>query len=138
MTLFTVGYEGRSADEGVAALRQAGVTLLIDVRELPLSRKKGLSKTALSERLAGAGIRYRHVRSAGNPYREQRADVARCLALYEDHLRRKPDVVDELIEMARDGRAALLCFEKDPCSCHRSILARHMRERAPAISVTDV
>jgi len=61
--LFTVGYEGRSIDELVDALRAAGVERLVDVRELPLSRRKGFSKTALGDTLRDAGIEYIHVRA---------------------------------------------------------------------------
>ena len=54
--LFTVGYEGRALDEMIAELVRAGVERLVDVRELPLSRRRGFSKTALGESLRGAGI----------------------------------------------------------------------------------
>jgi Protein of unknown function, DUF488 len=54
--LFTVGYEGRSIDELVDALPGAGVERLVDVRELPLSRRRGFSKTALGDALRRAGI----------------------------------------------------------------------------------
>ena len=47
-TVFTIGYERRSPEELVRGLTDAGVTLLADVRELPLSRRPGFSKTALA------------------------------------------------------------------------------------------
>ena len=43
--MFTIGYEGRDVDEFVSCLMQYKVTRLIDVREIPLSRKKGFSKS---------------------------------------------------------------------------------------------
>jgi uncharacterized protein (DUF488 family) len=46
--LVTVGYEWRSLGELVDALRAAGVERLIDVRELPLSRRRGFSKTSVT------------------------------------------------------------------------------------------
>ncbi|WP_258081414.1 DUF488 domain-containing protein [Nocardia nova] len=60
--LFTVGYEGRRADELVMLLAEAGVATVVDVRLTPISRKPGLSKTKLSAALAEAGIRYVHLR----------------------------------------------------------------------------
>jgi hypothetical protein len=55
--LFTVGYEQhRTPASLVAALRAARVEHLVDVRELPLSRRRGFSKRALSAALADAGV----------------------------------------------------------------------------------
>lgn len=57
--LFTIGYEGRVVDSFVEDLGNAGVEVLVDVRELAQSRKRGFSKTALSALLDEAGIEYR-------------------------------------------------------------------------------
>ncbi len=43
--LYTLGYEGLSLAEFFDRLAQAGVSRLVDVRELPLSRRPGFSKT---------------------------------------------------------------------------------------------
>src|SRR5437867_8720823 len=68
LVLFTTGYEQHRHPEAlVAALQDAGVRRLMDVRELPLSRRRGFSKSRLSEALADAGIRYEHERALGNP-----------------------------------------------------------------------
>src|SRR4051794_3283563 len=65
--LMTVGYEGRDAGELCEQLRRSSVDVLVDVRELPLSRRRGFSKSALRERLEAAGIVYAHDRRLGNP-----------------------------------------------------------------------
>ena len=129
LRLFTVGYEGRGLDEFVEILQAAGVDRVIDVRELPLSRRRGFSKTPLSEALSSAKIEYVHLRIAGNPYRDQRGDIARCLALYLQHLQRSPEVIEAVLEAASGHRAALLCVERDACNCHRSIIASGLVER---------
>lgn len=129
--LYTVGYQGKSLDQFVALLRQQGVTRVIDVRALPLSRRRGFSKTPLREALASAEIDYVHLRQAGNPFRAQRADVSECLRLYEGHLESNPDVVTLVEEAAAGHRAALLCMEADPTCCHRSLIARRVRARRP-------
>ncbi len=67
MTLFTFGYEGLAIDGFIARLKKAGVTVVVDVRELPLSRKKGFSKTAFAAALHDAGIGYTHVPTFGCP-----------------------------------------------------------------------
>jgi uncharacterized protein (DUF488 family) len=79
-TVFTIGYERRSPDGLVRDLAGAGVTLLADVRELPLSRRRGFSRTALAAALGQAGLAYVHERALGNPkpYRDP-ADCHRTL-----------------------------------------------------------
>jgi uncharacterized protein (DUF488 family) len=130
ITVFTVGYEGRSVDDFVSLLRARRIDRVIDVRALPLSRRRGFSKTKLSEALAGAGIEYVHLRIAGNPYRNQRANVKQCLALYRGHLERSPEVIASVLEATHGYRAALLCVERDACNCHRSVLASKLAQQA--------
>jgi hypothetical protein len=88
--LFTVGYEGRSVDELLDELRAAGVERLVDVRELPLSQRRGFSKTALGDALREAGILYVHVKALGNPKpnreRYWAGDVEGGAAVYRAHL----------------------------------------------------
>lgn len=135
---FTIGYAGRTLPEFLDALVDAGVDRVVDVRALPLSRRKGFSKSALGDALAKKGIEYVHLRSAGNPYRDQKNDVGRCLALYAGHLDENPLVLDE-VDAALDGRrAALLCVEAEACQCHRSIIAGRLRGRHPRRVVRDL
>ena len=49
--LVGVGYEGRTVEELIVQLHTLGVSRLVDVRLTPLSRKPGLSKTALGQAL---------------------------------------------------------------------------------------
>ena len=134
--LFTIGYQGRTVEDLVRALRAAGVERVIDVRELPLSRRRGFSKTPLSAALAKAGISYLHLRAAGNPYRHEAHDIERCLTLYRAHLDSKPDVIDAIRREAAEVPVALLCAEADPAACHRSVIAKKAATRS--LSVTDL
>lgn len=128
---FTIGYSGKTLPEFVGTLRRAGVERVVDVRALPLSRKPGFSKTALGQALAKAEIEYVHLREAGNPYRDQKADVAQCLALYSAYVDHHPEVV-HAVETAIEGKAtALLCFEANACECHRSVLVERMMAHDP-------
>lgn len=121
--LFTIGYEGRELAELLAMVAAARVDRVIDVRALPLSRRRGFSKTPLGTALTDAGIEYLHLRSAGNPYRHE----ADALAQYRAHLR--APVVNEVAAAVQDHRAALLCFERDPVACHRTILATRIARK---------
>lgn len=123
--LFTIGYEGRALDELIAILAAKKIDRVIDIRELPLSRRRGFSKTPLGAALGGAGIEYMHMREAGNPYRKLKDAIPReeLLAKYKQHIAEARDVVADVAEQARGLRAALLCYEAEPAECHRSLLA---------------
>lgn len=129
--LFTIGYEGRALDELIAILAAHDVQRVIDIRELPLSRRRGFSKTPLGAALGAAGIEYVHLRAAGNPFRRLKDSVTRdeLLAKYRTYLRGAREVVDEVTEHARGRRTALLCYEAEPAQCHRSLLAPRVARR---------
>jgi uncharacterized protein (DUF488 family) len=139
--LLTIGYEQhRKPRSLVAALSAANVRRLLDVRELPMSRRAGFSKRALSDALARAGIRYEHERALGNPkpfrdlYRSGR--VSEGERRYRNHLQNGSSfAVDELARTLADGRTCLLCFEDDHSLCHRSIIVEELVKRLPALRV---
>ncbi|MDR1077323.1 MAG: DUF488 domain-containing protein [Propionibacteriaceae bacterium] len=141
--LVSVGYEGRSQEELVAALSQAGVSVLVDVRLTPLSRKRGLSKTALAQALHAVGIGYVHHRELGNPkdnrdgYR--RADPG-SLARYEAVLAGADatGALQHIAELLEEGTVALLCFESDPATCHRHQVLERLVSLRPALRLTQV
>jgi uncharacterized protein (DUF488 family) len=130
--LFTFGYEGLTIDGFIARLMEAQVNLIVDVRELPLSRKKGFSKTAFREHLAAAGIGYEHRPALGcpkpvrNQYRED-GDWAVYTRGFLAHLATVKAEVRNLATTARNHRACLVCFEADFGFCHRTYVARAAR-----------
>jgi hypothetical protein len=64
LPIWTIGYERASSDALQSALKAAGVQVLMDVRDLPLSRRAGFSKSTLRASLEAAGIEYVHLRRA--------------------------------------------------------------------------
>jgi len=137
--LFTIGYEGLTLAEFLARLVERGINLVVDVRELPLSRRKGFSKTPLSQALAGAGIEYRHERALGapKPVRERlRADkdLNGYFRRFDRYLATQGPVLENLAETCM-GRVALLCVERDPETCHRSSVARELGRIADLVPV---
>jgi uncharacterized protein (DUF488 family) len=140
MVLLTVGYEGRTADELVAALAEAGVDVLVDVRLTPLSRKPGLSKRQLASTLAAAGVKYMHLPALGNPRDNREAyrqgdprGRARFRALL--HTPQAQSALGQLRCRIRDERVALLCFEREPDCCHRQLVSESLRSHDPALAV---
>jgi uncharacterized protein (DUF488 family) len=127
--LYTTSYEGQSIDGFLERLRQTGVRTLVDVRELPLSRKAGFSKRALAEALTVEGIAYAHMPQLGCPksIRDRyKADGnwARYTLDFDKYLATQTAAVTELAHIAGATTTALLCFEADFNRCHRTFVAR--------------
>ena len=127
-TLFTIGYEQATQPAVVAALRDAGVELLADIRYLPLSRRPGFSKSWLRAAVEEAGIGYRHFRQLGTPAEgraaARRGDHAELARVYAGQLE-LPEALAQMAELralAEEQRVALLCYERDAAECHRALL----------------
>lgn len=129
--LYTVGYEGTQLDQFVEQLKQLDVQLVVDVRERAFSRKPGFSKTPLSTALARIGIKYVHVPALGSPtpirkQLQEDGDYRRFFSGYRDYLLSHADAADELLDDLENETACLMCFERDPKTCHRSVLAEYL------------
>ena len=134
--LFTLGYQKRSLEEYVKALLAERIQVLVDVREIAWSRKPGFSKTALQQRLQLVGIEYVHARCVGNPkaIRARALTHADCLAGYQEHLAANEELLIEfealmLGWLVAGLRVCLLCYERHPDDCHRSILLNVWADR---------
>jgi uncharacterized protein (DUF488 family) len=137
--LATIGYEKADLEDFIAALQHASVECLIDVRALPLSRKRGFSKTTLSQALEAVGIRYIHLKALGDP--KDGRDAARA-GRYAEFNRiyckqlATPAARDALTQAggaALESKCCLLCYERTPEHCHRKVVAETL---AQAYNVT--
>lgn len=136
--LVSVGYEGRTSGDLLEMLDTLGVSTLVDVRLTPLSRKPGLSKTRLAAAANALGMTHSHLPALGNP-RDNR-DVFRdgqpalgCIRFSK--LLARPDsaaAMDQLEAYARDGLAAVLCFEREHERCHRQVIVDELQLRLGA------
>jgi len=128
MRIFTIGYESTTQAELIAALKEADVALVADVRAVPLSRRPGFSKNILAAGLRDAGIDYVGLKALGTPPegREaaRRGDHKKLAAIYAGQLDLPEAIVqgEELRDLAYQRPTALLCFERNPEECHRSLL----------------
>ncbi len=117
---------------------------VIDVRYRPQSRRPGMSKTRLAEKLADHRIAYEHRRALGTPadlrwlYKNNRVDEGRDG--FRAHVERESAAdLDALArELASGPRTALLCLEEDPAACHRSVLVDALRRRVPDLESIDL
>lgn len=141
MQVFTIGYEGSTVGEFIEALRKAGVERVIDVRALPLSRRPGFSKSPLRAALEEAGIEYVHLKALGTPADGRAAARAgkhkELERIYGGQLE-LPEAIAQsalMLDLAREKPTALLCMEREPAHCHRTLLLRAV---APGWKVTDL
>lgn len=130
--LWTIGYEGQSPDSLVTLLKERGIQHLVDVRELPLSRRKGFSKTKLSERLAQDGIKYTHQRDLGAPKEVRKSFIAggsfdKFRVQYLAHLDQQGTALTMLEEAVSNGPTAIMCVEESYGICHRQFIANALQ-----------
>ena len=132
----TIGYEKATPEDFIASLSQAGVEILIDVRDRAQSRRKGFSKTALSEALANAGIEYIHLRELGDP--KEGRDAARSgqwekfYKIYGAVLasEKAQSAMELILNLSKAKSVCLLCYERDHKTCHRKCITDEIERTA--------
>ncbi|NIJ08296.1 uncharacterized protein (DUF488 family) [Sphingomonas vulcanisoli] len=141
MKIFTIGYEKATQPEVIDALKSAGVARLIDVRAVPLSRRPGFSKNILANGLRDAGIEYVNLKALGTPAegreaaRKGKHDVLERVYAGQLELPEAIAQAAQMIGLAAEKPSALLCFEREPGGCHRTLLLRAV---APDAEVVDL
>lgn len=129
-SLFTIGYEGSDLGSFLAELAAYGIEQIIDVRDVPLSRKRGFSKNSLANALAAQGVIYLHVKALGDPKpgREaaRRGDYLEFRKVYNRHLKSQnaQTALQTTAKSAMEKVSCLLCFERAYENCHRNIVAK--------------
>jgi uncharacterized protein (DUF488 family) len=137
--VYTIGYEGTDIERFIKTLKAVGVKTVVDVRAVAVSRKKGFSKTALQSRLDEEGIGYTHFVELGDP--KPGRDAARAgqydafRKIYSRHLVRAASkaALTSLSGIVSTMPTCLLCFERDPETCHRSLIATKFSQKGVKI-----
>jgi uncharacterized protein (DUF488 family) len=127
--IYTFGYEGLSIDEFIRHLKCSKIDRIVDVRAVPLSRKKGFSKTAFSLALGNAGIKYSHYVAMGcpKPIRERyklTGSWQEYSLKFLSYLAGQLEVLKEIASVTKSENCCLVCFEEDFNFCHRTFVAR--------------
>ncbi|MBI5190332.1 MAG: DUF488 domain-containing protein [Nitrospirae bacterium] len=132
-TLFTIGYEGKEVSDFIYKLKSAGVEYLIDVREQPISRKKGFSKNVLAELLEKENIKYVHVKELGSP-KEIRDQLKQdhneevFFKKFSEYMDTQRSVIERAYSYLMEGVCCLMCMERLHINCHRSVVADKIKE----------
>jgi len=135
--LSTIGYEASSLEDFIATLQKARIHTLIDVRELPMSRRKGFAKKALSSALDDVGLSYVHLKGLGDPKEGRLAaranDIPAFIQIFMRHLESPMARADiaTAVDLIGLGGACLMCYERDPNLCHRKLVAERISAIIP-------
>jgi uncharacterized protein (DUF488 family) len=136
MRIYSIGYQERSLSDVIAALQAAGVERVIDVRDLPNSRRAGFSKRQLAAGLLEAGIDYKHLKALGTPKEGRLAARARRMDEFWGIVDQVLDgpaaqlALQEAAALAVEKPTALLCYELDHSECHRDRVAALLKDQA--------
>jgi uncharacterized protein (DUF488 family) len=135
LTLFTIGYQGHTNETFLDVLMAHGIAHVIDVRQLPFSRKPDFNKKRLTAHLAAVDIAYTHLAQLGTPkaLRDEvrhTHDYAAFFEAMDALVVAQPEAVQTALDIARVQSSALLCFEANPAECHRLSVARVIEQLA--------
>lgn len=132
--IYTIGYEGASVEGLIGALKQAGVTRVLDVREAPYSKREEFCKDALAAALAEYGIGYANIRELGNPPEGREAARAGHMIAFREILNAHLDSeagqagLTRALDLAAEEKVCLLCLERSAKHCHRSVVTARMHQ----------
>ena len=142
-TLFTIGYEGITIEAYINKLIQNDIRLICDIRNNPISRKFGFSKTMLSNVLQEINIEYIHIPELGIVSEKRKelkgqADYETLFDEYKKTLPQKKVYIKKVFDLLCDKkRIALTCFEKDQNLCHRHIVGQFIKDNY-AVRVVNI
>ncbi len=134
--LFTIGYEQAKPAAVLTELARAKIELVVDVRAVAASRRPGFSKQQLAAALDKTGIGYLHLQKLGTPVQGRAAaragDRDTLEKIYDKHIKGAEAQAElaELTGLIKSGkRIALLCYCRDPKTCHRSRIMTNIKRR---------
>lgn len=126
----TIGHSNHPIERFVDLLKAGGVERLVDVRSMPWSRRfPQFGRERLARSLAEAGIAYAWEGEAlgGKPKAGGGYDELAARPEFKD-------AVGRLIEASTDTSLCLMCAEKEPLDCHRTVLvSRRLAERGAPV-----
>jgi len=142
-TLYTIGYATKPIELFIEQLRRYGITAVADVRSVPYSKAfRDYHQESLKARLEQAGIRYVYLGDELGPRSKDPAHYDECGQVQFDRLMQTPlfkQGVDRVSAGLDKGfHIALMCAEKDPATCHRSLLVAYYLQRIGGWSIEHI
>ena len=133
MEIFTIGHSTHPIERFIELLAGQGVQVLADVRSTPFSRfNPQFNREKLAKSLGEAGIRYEFMGDALGARSTDPACYENGRVSYARLAESAPfrHAIEQLVDRAGGERVAIMCAEKEPLDCHRTILVGRALERA--------
>jgi uncharacterized protein (DUF488 family) len=133
LTLYTVGHSNRDFEAFAEILRENGIEAIADVRSSPGSKRfPQFNRSNLEKQLPEMGVHYAWFRDLGGFKRVKAEDGSELSGLegYRAYMGREKfrTTVQELVQLAKSNRTAIMCAEKDAAKCHRFLLSEYLEE----------
>ena len=119
LTIWTIGYSGRTKKAFLELLKDYGIEILVDVRHFPTSKNPDFRREALEEWLPENGIRYVWLGDLLGGYRRGGYERYMGTPAFREG-------IEKLLQIAREGRTCIMCMERDPRYCHRRFIAAYL------------
>lgn len=128
--IFTIGHSAHELETFLGLLKRHGVTAVADLRSQPFSRVPYYNRDALAPALKRAGIRYVSLGRELGARRDEPECYVKGQAVYE-RVAQLPVFREGIVRLLKGTERytiALMCTEKEPLDCHRTVLVcRHLR-----------
>lgn len=142
MKIWTIGHSTRSDEDFKKILVAHAIEVLVDVRTFPGSRRyPQFNKSALSESLENAGIKYLHEPRLGGrrtPRKDSHNTAWRNASFrgYSDYMETEDfsEGIKALLELARASRTAVMCAEALWWKCHRSLISDYLKAQEHTVT----
>lgn len=122
--LYSIGYEGKSQLDFIKLLKKNNIEQLIDIREIPQSRKPGFSKRSLENSLKKHNIIYTNFKELGTDKRsrdeyKRTGDIKKLLVKFDKKISENVALLEVIKAMIFYKTTAIMCYEDDYKECHR-------------------
>jgi len=143
--LYTIGHSTRSIDEFIEILLAYDITILVDVRSWPSSKRyPHFNQEILSKKLKEKGIKYEWLGKELGGYRKKgleddspnKAWKSKSFRNYADHAMTEEfrHDIKKLLELAEKDRLVVMCAERFYWSCHRRIISDYLLVKSHTIT----
>jgi uncharacterized protein (DUF488 family) len=130
-TVYAIGHSTRTIDQFIEVLRAHSISMLVDIRTIPKSRHNPqFNEDQLKRSLKDKGIAYLHFRGLGGLRKAKKDSINTGWQIasfrgFADYMQTREFVsaIRQLMQLAKQGRVAIMCAEGNPFRCHRSLVA---------------
>ena len=119
LTIWTIGYSGRTKEAFLKLLKDYGIEIVVDVRHFPTSKNPDFKREALEAWLPENGIRYVWLGDLLGGYRRGGYERYMGTPAFREG-------IEKLLQIAREGRTCIMCMERNPKYCHRRFIAAYL------------